>query len=108
MAQFDVHVAPGRDRTAVPYVVVVQSRRFDKLGTRVVIPLMTVPTQPRTEGLTVTPAFTIEGSLVYLNPLEIQTIPRSRLGKLVVSLADDVSSNAIINAIDAVITRAVG
>lgn len=108
MAQFDVHVAPGRDRTAVPYVVVVQSRRFDQLGTRMVIPLMAVRTQPRTEGLRVTPAFTIEGSRVYLNPLEIQTVPRSRLGKLVASLADDDSSSAIINAVDAVISRAVG
>ena len=94
--------------TAVPYVVAVQPRRFDQLGTRVVIPLMAVRTQPRTEGLTVTPAFTIEGRLVYLNPLEIQTVPRSKLGKLVASLADNVSSNAVINAIDAVIIRAVG
>ena len=66
MAQFDVHVAPGRDRAAVPYVVVVQSGRFDQLGSRVVVPLMAVRNQPRTEGLSVTPAFTIEGSLVYL------------------------------------------
>jgi toxin CcdB len=108
MAQFDVHVAPGRDRAAVPYVVVVQSRRFDQLGTRVVIPLMAVRTQPRTEGLTVTPAFTVEGSVVYLNPLEIQTVPRSRLGKLVASLADDNASGRIISAMDEVISRAYG
>jgi toxin CcdB len=108
MAQFDVHVSPGRDRAAVPYVVIVQSRRFDQLATRVVIPLMAVRTQPRTEGLTVTPAFTIEGTLVYLNPLEIQTVPRSRLGKLVTSLADDDSSARIISAMDEVISRAYG
>lgn len=108
MAQFDVHVAPGRDRAAVPYVVIVQSRRFDQLGTRVVIPLMAVRTQPKTERLTVTPAFTIEGRLVYLNPLEIQTVPRSRLGKLVASLADDDSSGRIINAMDEVISRTHG
>jgi len=108
MTQFDVHVAPGRDRAAVPYVVVVQSRRFDQLATRVVIPLMAVRNQPRTEGLAVTPAFTIAGSLVYLNPLEIQTVPRSKLGKVVASLADDHSSAQIIRAIDEVVTRAYG
>jgi len=108
MAQFDVHITPGRDRTAVPYVVVVQSRRFDQLGTRVVIPLMAVRTQPNTEELTVTPAFTIEGRLVYLNPLEIQTVPRLKLGKRVASLADDDSSTRIIRAIDELIIRAYG
>jgi toxin CcdB len=108
MAQFDVHVAPGRDRAAVPYVVVIQSGRFDQLGSRVVIPLMAVRTQPRIEGLSVTPAFTIEGSLVYLNPLEMQTVPRSKLGRLVTSLADDPSSGHIITAIDELITRAYG
>ncbi len=108
MAQFDVHIAPGRDRTAVPYVVVVQSRRFDQLGTRVVIPLMAVRNQPKTEELAVTPAFTIEGRLVYLNPLEIQTVPRLKLGKLVASLADDGSSTRIIRAIDELIIRTYG
>jgi toxin CcdB len=90
------------------HVVVIQSGRFDQLGSRVVIPLMAVRTQPRTEGLSVTPAFTIEGSLVYLNPLEMQTVPRSKLGRLVTSLADDPSSGRIINAIDELITRAYG
>lgn len=108
MAQFDVHVSPGRDRAAVPYVVVVQSRRFDQLATRVVVPLMVVRTQPATEGLSVTPAFTIQGTLVYLNPLEIQTIPRSKLGRRVASLTDDESSGRIIRAIDELITRAYG
>jgi toxin CcdB len=108
MAQFNVHVAPGRDRAAVPYVVIIQSRRFDQLGTRVVAPLMAVRTQPKTEGLSLTPAFTIQGTLVYLNPLEIQTIPRSRLGRRVASLADDASSGQIIRAIDELITRAYG
>ena len=108
MAQFHVHVAPRRDRTAVPYVVVIESGRFDQLGNRVAIPLMAVRIQPRTEGLIATPSFTIDGSIAYLNPLEIQTAPRSRLGKLAASLADDGSSNATISAIEAVITRAVG
>ncbi len=108
MAQFDVHVAPGRNRAAVPYVVVVQSGRFDKLATRLVIPLMAVRTQPSIEGLILTPEFRIEGKLVYLNPLEMQTVPRSALGKHVASLADDTLSARVIIAIDEAISRAYG
>jgi toxin CcdB len=108
MAQFDVHISPGRNRAAVPYVVILQSRYFDQLATRVVIPLMTARTSVTTERLTLTPSFTVRGKLVYLNPLEMQTVPRSALGKRVASLADDDASGQIINAIDAMITRAYG
>jgi len=106
MAQFDVHVAPGRNQRAVSYVVVVQSGRFDKLPTRLVIPLMAVSTQPSIEGLILTPEFTIEGRVVYLNPLEMQTVPRSALGRQVASLADDALSARVIRAIDEAISRA--
>ena len=43
-----------------------------------------------------------------LDPLQVVAIRRSSLGRLVTSLADDASSGAIINAIDAVITHAYG
>lgn len=108
MAQFDVHVAPGRNRGAVPYVVIVQSRYFDQLTTRVVIPLMTAGMSAPKERLRLTPAFTIQGRLVYLNPLEMQTVPRSVLGRRVGSLADDDSSAMIIQAIDEMLTRGYG
>jgi toxin CcdB len=108
MAQFDVHVAPGRNRSSVPYVVVVQSGRFDKLATRLVIPPMAVSTQPSVEGLMLTPEFTIEGRVVYLNPLEIQTVPRSALGRQVASLADEALNVRVIGAIDEAISRAYG
>jgi toxin CcdB len=108
MPQFDVHRSPGRNRQAIPFVVVVQSRRFDQLASRVVIPLVAVRTEPLGEGLRLTPTFTIAGKLVYLNPLEIQTVPRSSLGRRIAALADDESSTTIINAIDAMITRAYG
>ena len=49
-----------------------------------------------------------EGKAVILDPLQIVPIRRSSLGRHVASLADDVSSGAIITAIDAVITRAYG
>lgn len=91
----------------MPYVVV-QSGRFDRLANRLVIPLMAVSTQPSIEGLILTPKFNINGKVVYLSPLEMQTVPRSALGKQVGSLADDVQSSRIITAIDEAISRAYG
>ena len=39
MAQFDVHRNPGKQREAIPFVVVVQSSLYDGYRRRVVIPL---------------------------------------------------------------------
>jgi hypothetical protein len=39
---------------------------------------------------------------------EIVAVPQASLGSVVASLADDASNSSIINAIDAVITRAYG
>jgi len=39
MAHFDVHATTGRYARGTPYVVVVQSSRFDQRPSRVVIPL---------------------------------------------------------------------
>ena len=42
MARFDVHAATGRNTAGTPYVVVVQSARYDRRPGRVVIPLVTL------------------------------------------------------------------
>jgi toxin CcdB len=107
MAQFDVHATTGRNARGTPYVVVVQSSRFDQRPSRVVIPLVLLNARHGLDN-ELAPRFRIEGRSVYLNPLGILTVPTSALGRHVVSLADDNSSSAIINAIDAVITRAYG
>ena len=107
MAQFDVHATSGRNAQGTPYVVVVQSSRFDGRRSRVVIPLVVLDARRGLDNA-LTPHFRIEGRTVYLNPLGILTVPASALGRHVMSLADDTSGNAIINAIDAVITRAYG
>ena len=91
----------------IPYVVVVQSSRFDQRPSRVVIPLAVLIASRGLDNETRT-AVPHRGKYVYLNPLGILTVPTSALGRLVGSLSDDVSSGAIINAIDAVITRAYG
>jgi toxin CcdB len=107
MAQFDVHANTGQNRTAIPYVVVIQSMRFDNARTRLVAGLRVAPNRTVADS-TLTPRFRIEGKNVLLDPLQIVAIARSSLGRLVASLADEVSSGAIINAIDSVITRAYG
>jgi toxin CcdB len=107
MAQFDVHLNVGRNRAEVPYVVVVQSSRLDGLPTRVVVPLV-VPKPPYRREPRLAPTLTVEGREVVVHAWEIQTIPRNVLGPLVASLADDPSAEAIIGALDEVVSRAYG
>lgn len=107
MAQFDVHATAGRNVAGTPYVVVVQSARYDRRPGRVVIPLVTLPAD-NTGDPDLIPRFEIEGRTVFLNPLRMLTVPTRALGPRVASLADDSAGTAIIKAIDAVITRAYG
>jgi toxin CcdB len=108
MTQFDIHRNPGRNRAAIPYVVVIQSRRFDQTRTRVVVPLMHAPLQP-SMLLEVMPSFHIDGQDLVMNPLEMFTAPLSALGRVVGSLADEMSSSRIvINALDLLFSRVYG
>ena len=107
MAQFDVHANTGRNRVAIPFVVVIQSSRFDNARTRLVVALRAAPAG-RVADPTVTPQFRIAGKKVLLDPLQIVAMPQASLGSVVASLAEDASNSSIINAIDAVITRAYG
>lgn len=107
MPQFDVHRNTGQNRASIPYVVVLQSQRFDASRTRLVAALRLAPAQSIADP-DLTPKFRIEGREVLLDPLQIVAIQRRSLGRAVGSLADDASSSAIIAAIDAVITRAYG
>ena len=107
MAQFDVHANQGQNRSAIPFVVVIQSARFDESRTRLVAAFRSAPPGPLADP-TLTPPFLVAGKRVILDPLQIVALPRASLGRVVASFADDKSSGAIINAIDAVITRAHG
>jgi toxin CcdB len=105
--QFDVHRATGQTRRAAPYLVVVQSRRLDRLPTRVVIPLI------QSRGANdadpdLAPECRIEGKNFMLAPWQIFTIPVKALGPVVASLANDRDSAMVIRAIDELITRAFG
>lgn len=106
MAQFDVHANPGQSRDSIPYVVVVQSAAFDGYTRRVVIPLVKKAHFGPVFHERFNPCFTIRSVAVLLHPLEIVSVPASRLGKPVASLAKE--GDRIIAALDELTTRAYG
>lgn len=105
MAQFDVHRNMGAQRAVIPYVVVVQSQRFDKARRRVVIPLVLESAIAHQEPR-LNPVFVIEGRRVVLNPLHMVSIALERMGDRVVSVNEH--GDQIVAAIDLLITRAWG
>ena len=105
MAQFDVHRNLGPQKAVIPYVVIVQSRRFDGARQRVVIPLL-IESAVAKHDERLTPAFEIEGRRVVLNPLQMLSMPAERLGEHVGSLTND--GDRVIAAIDLLITRVWG
>lgn len=102
MAQFDVHRNTGPRKAVIPFVVVVQSRRFDSSRRRVVVPLVLLAAIP-SQDPRLNPTFEIEGKEVVLNPLDIVSIAVDRLGDCVGSLKDD--GDRVIAAVDLLITR---
>lgn len=105
MSQFDVHRNTAGLRRTVPYVVTVQSKRFDAWRSRVIIPLVDRQAEPPIDP-ELNPVFNIEGRPVVLHPLQIVAVRRNVLGDCVCSLSDD--SDRIIAAIDLLISRAWG
>jgi toxin CcdB len=107
MAQFDVHANHGRNRARIPFVVVLQSARFEASRRRVVAPLLDAEALGAATSDTM-PDFTVGQQRVVLDPFQIQTVPREALGERVGSLADDMSADAIQRAIDELFSRAFG
>jgi toxin CcdB len=104
MAQFDVHRNIARNRSLIPYLLVVQSQRWSRAPTRLVMPLNPlVPGSSRDSDLT--PIMTVAGDMVVLNPLMMFAIELARLGPVVASLADDTSAARIIASLDEAIAR---
>lgn len=107
MAQFDVHRNTGKQREAIPYVVVVQSSLFDRYRRRVAIPLVrrsSLDSSAAFVDLPLNPVFTIEGVEVVLHPLEIVSVATEQLGEMVASLAQE--GDRITGAMDELLTRA--
>ena len=104
MAQFDVHRNTGRLRETVPFVVVVQSSQFDGYRRRVVVPLVKASTIDARVLRVLNPEFRVRNVAVVLHPLDLVSVPVDLLGERVGSLAD--SADAIVRALDEVLTRA--
>jgi toxin CcdB len=107
MAQFDVHRNTGKQREAIPYVVIVQSSLFDSYRRRVVIPLVRrshLDSVASLAGAPLNPAFTVEGVEVVLHPLEIVSVATDQLGEKIATLEQE--GDRITAAMDELLTRA--
>lgn len=107
MTQFDVHRNIGKQREAIPYIVIVQSSLFDSYRRRVVIPLVrrsNLDNAVALVGSSLNPAFMVEGIEVVLHPLEVVSVAIDQLGEKVATLAQE--GNRITGAMDELLTRA--
>ena len=97
MAQFDVHRNLGTGRNAIPFLLVVQSDRYEGTNFRVVAPLVS-RARLRAIERTLNPVFVVEGQEVVMDPLQLFTLPVKALGSKVTCL--DGSRDMIVRAID--------
>ena len=104
MAQFDVHRNTGKQKEAIPFVVVVQSSQFDEYRRRVVVPLVRKSAIGKISHSGFNPTFKIRGTPVVLHPLEIASVPVNQLGDFIESLSDE--NQQIIAALDELLSRA--
>ncbi len=105
MAQFDVFRNPGRQREAIPYVVVLQNARFDRGLTRFVAPLVRIGTAA-IEVHALAPRFVVEGSEVVMDVFNLATIFADRLRAPIASLRDDESRSKLIRVLDELVSQA--
>ncbi|MET3479690.1 CcdB family protein [Variovorax atrisoli] len=108
MAQFDVHRNKGSQKDSIPFVVVIQSARFDAYRRRVVVPLVLRHYAPVSSlsGTRMNPVFLVGGIEVVLNPLQVVSVATDQLGAMVGCLADQ--GQQITDAMDELLTRAWG
>lgn len=105
MAQFDVYRNPGRQRDTIPYVVGLQSGRFDRSTTRFVGPLVLVWHAAVLEHY-LAPRFMVAGDEVMLDVFNLATVPAERLGAPVATLADEDARARLIRALDELVSQA--
>jgi toxin CcdB len=101
--QLDVHRNPGKNKSAIPFVVVVQSNRFRDAARRVVVPLLAAGVFGPPDS-DVGPHFVIDGRTVVLDPLQITNVPRAVLGPPVALLTKE--DDRIMKALDILLSRA--
>jgi toxin CcdB len=100
--QFDVFANPGAStRSAVPYVVVLQSHMFEALDTVVAAPLMRIPTT-ETELSKVWVAVEIANERLAIDVALLANLERRMLNRRIASLA--AHEDAIRRALDRLFT----
>ena len=102
MAQFSIYRSPNRD-PRVAFVVQIQANRFDQTRGRVVITLTHRGQMPPPDhGFT--PHLVVLGVQVYVDALDIATVPVTRLGPSL-AILPEADQGRIITAIDELIAR---
>jgi toxin CcdB len=90
MAQFDVHRNQGLQRDTMPFVVLVQSGKYDSYRGRVVVPLVrrsALSATTPTVGSRLNPVLSVQGLELVLHPLDMGSVAVDQLGDYVASLA---------------------
>jgi toxin CcdB len=101
--QLDVHRNPGRNKSVIPFVVVVQSNQFREAARFVVVPLVAASAFASPDS-DVGPHFVIDGWTVVLDPLQITNVPGAVLGPSVASLTGE--ADRVTGALDILLSRA--
>jgi toxin CcdB len=101
--QLDVHRNPGRNKSVIPFIVVVQSNEFREAARRVVVPLVLASVFGLPDS-DVGPHFGIDGLTVMLDPLQIINVPRDVLGPSIASLTGE--GDRVMRALDILLSRA--
>jgi toxin CcdB len=88
----------------IVFLVQLQSPRLERAAGRVVMPLLRLgyrapPDHP------LTPHITVQGQTLYADPLDIATVPMSRLGEVFEILSES-DQDRIIRAVDEMVSRA--
>ena len=97
MARFDVH----RSRSGDALMLNCQAELLDELQTRFVVPLMSPSDGPKGAGR-LNPLLQIEGRGVVMYTQYAGSVPKSELGPVIASLADQ--DMAILGAIDMLVS----
>jgi toxin CcdB len=103
MAQYDVYENPNiAQRSAFPFIVVLQSDQLDYQSTRFVMPLARLPHPPLRTPKRLARTVEVEGEKLFLSPHLCGAIPARLLRSPVVDLRRDAS--VLSDALDAVVS----
>jgi len=100
--QFEIRRNAGPGADFAPYLLVVQSNRFHRLGRRLVVPLLPERLLPAVDRR-LNPRFTVAELPHVLEPLDLTTVPLSAIGDLVADARD--RADEIVAALDEALSR---